>query len=111
MLLILLIAVHTLVNLYWLRADNHLIALDEAHHIQRCSLYLNALYPSSGGGVFSRALAALDIESPYPPLSHALGAFCMHRFGDTPDAAALSGRLRCAAAAGGHLLACQACRP
>ena len=111
-LLTALIAFHVLVNLYWLRTDNHLVALDEAHHIQRCSLYREALFAPSGGGIVSRALAALDIESPYPPLSHVLGAVCMHRFGDTPDGAALSGSIALALLLlGVYLLARQGMAP
>lgn len=90
-LLALLIAFHLWINLHWLRTDNHLVALDEAHHVDRSAAYDQALYSPGKEGFFARALAALGIESPYPPLAHVAGALCMRFFGNTPDAAALSG--------------------
>lgn len=79
-------------NLYWLYADNHLIHLDEAHHMGRAAAYHDALFPTDGDTeFFGRALAALAVESPYPPLTHVAGAAAIRLFGYSPDTLALTG--------------------
>jgi hypothetical protein len=72
------------VNLYWLQADKHLILFDEAHHIQRSVAFHDALFPTEPERMFARVLAALSLESPYPPLSHLAGAAVIRRFGGAP---------------------------
>lgn len=90
-LLALLALFHVSVNLYWLQADKHLILFDEAHHIQRSVAFHDALFPTEPEGMFARVLAALSLESPYPPLSHLAGAAVIRHFGGSPDAVALTG--------------------
>jgi hypothetical protein len=91
LLLLQVIVFHSALNSYWLNVDRHLIRWDEAHHIQQAEAFHDALFPPEARGVLARLMAAVGIESPYPPLSHFLGAAAIHLFGDTPDGAALSG--------------------
>ncbi len=92
-LLTVFIIFHILLNIYWLRADNHLVHLDEAHHINRAIAYYEALFPLDSSGVFARGVAALGVESPYPPLTHLVGAVFIRAFGYSTEAVAASGSL------------------
>lgn len=86
-----LLLVHSACTIYWLHKDEHIIQLDEAHHVQTSLDYFNALFPETPQGIVSRLLATLNIESPYPPMVHVLGAVAMRLLGPTPDAIALTG--------------------
>ena len=92
-LLTVAIIFHILFNVYWLHADNHLIHLDEAHHIKRAIAYYDALFPVDQTGLFERGVAALNVESPYPPLTHLVGAIFIRALGYAPDSIAFSGSL------------------
>ena len=92
-LLTVAIIFHILLNVYWLHADNHLIHLDEAHHINRAIAYYDALFPAEKTGLFERGVAALEVESPYPPLTHLTGAAFIRVLGYSPDSIAFAGSL------------------
>ncbi|MCK5863102.1 MAG: glycosyltransferase family 39 protein, partial [Candidatus Hydrogenedentes bacterium] len=92
-LLTVVIIFHVLFNIYWLHADTHLIHLDEAHHIGRAAAYYDALFPIEKTGLFERGVAALNVESPYPPLTHLVGAVFIRVLGYSPDSIAFSGSL------------------
>ncbi len=92
-LLTVAIIFHILLNVYWLYADNHLIHLDEAHHINCAVAYYEALFPADETGLFERCVAALKVESPYPPLTHLVGAVFIRVLGYSPDIIAASGCL------------------
>ncbi len=91
--LLLILLAHIAVNCYWLRVDNHPVCLDEAHHMGRATEFYHTLFAPGADGTLARILAAVGIESPYPPLAHLLGAVSILLFGNTPDGIALSGSL------------------
>ena len=92
-LLAVTIIIHILLNVYWLYADNHLIHLDEAHHINRAVAYYEALFPLEQASLFERGVAALGVESPYPPLTHLVGAAFIRVLGYSTNTVAFSGSL------------------
>lgn len=91
-MLALMIIAHVFVNIYWLHADNHLVHLDEAHHMDRAVAYHDALFPEDAEtALFGRFVAALGVESPYPPLFHVAGALVIRLLGRSSESIALTG--------------------
>ncbi|NLN92546.1 MAG: hypothetical protein GX130_04445 [Candidatus Hydrogenedens sp.] len=92
-LLLATILVHTAINIFWLHTDEHLIRLDEAHHMKQALAYHDTFFAESEKGAAEGIFSALSIESPYPPLLHIVGALCIRYLGGSPDSAALTGSI------------------
>lgn len=87
--LVLLLAAHLLLNLLWLRLDNHVIRIDEEFHASTAQDYFYAFTNPDYHTLRERLDAVLALETPYPPLLHVLGALSALALGYSHDSLAL----------------------
>ncbi len=87
--LVLLLAFHAAANIAWLRRDNHEITRDEAVHMELARRYFDAFTSPAYKNLPQRVIAASNIESRYPPLTHALAGGLMAVLGYGADTMAL----------------------
>jgi len=85
-----LLLFHTAMNLWWLRIDDHLIRVDEAHHVRQAENFYVAMHGTGEFAVNSPFEAPFVIRSPYPPLPHLFGAAFATLFGFHTDSITLS---------------------
>lgn len=89
--LILLLLFHLVMNLWWLRADNHGIQSDEELHMLSARSYYDALFPVNENVSLAERLrnaweVEVESESPvHPPLLPLTGALVMALFGCSTD--------------------------
>jgi len=88
--LLLLIATHALVNMWWLAVDNHPVIVDEDKHMHKTRQHWKALFSPDGRKLSARAASAAGIATEHPPLTYVLGAAWMTVAGRTPDRLAFS---------------------
>lgn len=85
-----LIAAHLLLNVLWLRLDEHVIRIDEEFHVSAAQEYLYAAKDPALSGLWERLQAFAEIESPYPPMLHVVGAATAFALGYSVDTIAFS---------------------
>ncbi len=87
-----LLAVHALINGWWLGRDNHVHWLDEQVHLEQTRAFYEALFLSPGTGLFGRIAAAFAIapgNPAHPPLLYLCGALAQGILGYGTDHASL----------------------
>jgi len=93
LLLVGLMAVHVVLNLWWLDADNHTIRTDEEGHMLLARTYYDTLFVKAYDGPIDRVIAISQIRPgnpAHPPLFHVAGAVMIAIFGYSTDTIALT---------------------
>ena len=83
-----LILFHVLINIWWLRVDNHPVRADEEVHMLMARQYFEAMYYDPGASMLDRVLevARIPLQNPaHPPLLHVTGATFIAVFGYSVD--------------------------
>jgi MFS family permease len=93
LILIMLLAAHVAINVWWLGADNHTIRTDEEGHMLLARTYHETMFLNDYAGPAQRLIAISQIRPgnpAHPPLFHALGAVMIAIFGYSTDTIALT---------------------
>ncbi|MBI2426032.1 MAG: glycosyltransferase family 39 protein [Candidatus Hydrogenedentes bacterium] len=93
LLLLALLTFHALMNIWWLRADNHAIFTDEEGHMLKARQYHEALFANTDATLVERLVESTHVplgNPAHPPLLHLLAALNIEIFGYSPDTIALT---------------------
>lgn len=88
-----LLLFHVANNLYWTAADNRLIRVDEAYHIEKAANFYVLFARNDALSLYEKLAEFAGARMPYPPLAHVVGALFSAVLGYSPDHVALSSTL------------------